>query len=375
MRFRFAEVPASKFGSELLLDEANFGIALIRRDGVILEISGSVLRMLGYQPRAACGKNLFHYVHPADVELCRAAIEAIEAGSNVQQLSYRIMHVSGRWRVHEATLRGSENTRHGHPFLVNFLDVTDHERAFARAGTRERELEHMMRLHSMGELAAAMSHELMQPFAAITNFIGGSIARLERGNGQPDEILGALHAANAEARRAGQIMSRLRTFISRHEPTVTVIDVCEVITSAIEFMKMKAERAECRVEVHGTANGPFLVKGDSVLLGQVILNIAFNGIEAMSDTAPGERLLVIAVDRLPTAVRISIEDRGCGLPAVSPDRLFESFFTTKPDGSGIGLSLCRTIVEAYDGHLWVSRRPVGSRFHLSMPPLEDVGSC
>lgn len=368
-RSRLAGSP--DIGQGLILEQAGFGAARLRRDGTVIALTRSTRHLLGYAPAMAVGKNIFPYLHPGDLGAARRALRAARGDeAEPQRLTCRILSLTGEWRVMEVTLGAPEEDA----VTVNFLDITEHRRAYLRAGERERELEHMLRLHSLGELAAALSHELMQPFAAVTGYIGGSIARLRKPRRDIPAIVTALEAANAEAQRAGQIMARMRQFMARHEPSTTRIDAREVVRTIHDFIRLKAERAGCRLDVREPAEGDFAIHGDPVLLGQVVLNMAFNGIEAMDDTPPHERLLAISTDRLPNAVRFTVEDRGCGLPSVNPDRLFESFFTTKRDGSGIGLSLCRTIVEAYGGHIWVARLPQGSRFHVSLPLAEGTES-
>ncbi len=367
---RYAGMP--DIGQGLILEQAGFAAAQLRQDGTILALSRSTRHMLGYPPGMAVGKNIFPYLHPDDLSAARHALQCVTGGNAaIERLTCRVLNLSGEWRVMETTL-GTTDEQTGKSVIVNFLDITEHQRAFLRAGKRDRELEHMLRLHSLGELAAALSHELMQPFAAVTGYIGGSIARLRQPQQDLAAIVTALEAANAEAQRAGQIMARMRQFMSRHEPATTRIDAREVVRAIHDFIRLKAERAGCRLDVREPGEGDFAIHGDPVLLGQVVLNMAFNGIEAMNETPPHERRLAISTDRLPNAVRFTVEDRGCGLPPVNPDRLFESFFTTKREGSGIGLSLCRTIVEAYGGHIWVARLPQGSRFHVSIPLAEGA---
>ncbi|MFG1297357.1 PAS domain S-box protein [Xanthobacter variabilis] len=359
-----------------LIQHSSDGIAIVQPNGRLRYVSPSISTVLGYDERRATGRNVLDYIHPADIERVRLLLrpegQSPADADGAQHVTYRILHRDGGWRHHEATVKNLLRTSEMEGILVNYRDVTERVEAERKARERERELEHVARCRSMGELASALAHELNQPFAAIGNYIGGCIHRLESGRFDPDETLTALREVNAQAERAGRIMGSILNFTRRNEPQRQQVDVNEMVRDVASFIDLKAERSEARVE-YGLCEQPVSAVADPILIEQVILNIAFNGIEAMAGTAPGRRVLRITTDRLPRAVRISVEDNGHGLPRMNPDQIFDAFYTTKKEGLGIGLALCRTIVDSHAGHMWATSGARGTVFHVALPIEEEKG--
>lgn len=353
-----------------LIQHSSDGIAIVAPHGRLRYVSPSISTVLGYDERRATGRNVLHYIHPEDGERIRHLLRRESQGCNdtdvAHHVTYRILHRDGHWRHHEATCKDMVNASDIQGVLVNFRDVTERIEAELRARERERELEHVARCRSMGELASALAHELNQPFAAIGNYVGGCIHRIEGDRFDRDETLDALRQASAQADRAGRIMSSMRNFTRRSDPTRIMADVNAMVREVTPFIDVKAEREGCRVAYRLSAT-PLETMADPVLIAQVILNIAFNGIEAMAETPGPRRVLNITTDRLPRAVRISIADQGHGLPKMNPDKIFDAFYTTKKQGLGIGLALCRTIVDTHQGHMWATSGADGTTFHVALP--------
>lgn len=353
-----------------LIQHSSDGIAIVAPNGRLRYVSPSIATVLGYDERRATGRNVLHYIHPEDIGRIRQLLRRQAAGCSeadvVQHVTYRILHRDGQWRHHEATCKDMVNAPDIQGVLVNYRDVTERIEAEFRARERERELEHVARCRSMGELASALAHELNQPFAAIGNYVGGCIHRLESGRFEPDETLAALRQASLQADRAGRIMSSMRNFTRRSDPTRVLADVNAMVREVAPFIDLKAEREDIRL-LYRLSALPLDTMADPVLIAQVILNIAFNGIEAMAETPVSRRVLQISTDRLPRAVRISVADQGHGLPKMNPDKIFDAFYTTKKQGLGIGLTLCRTIVDSHQGHMWATSGAGGTTFHVALP--------
>ncbi|WP_165837539.1 PAS domain S-box protein [Zavarzinia aquatilis] len=353
-----------------LIQHSSDGIAIVNHNGRLRYVSPSISTVLGYDERRATGRNVLHYIHPEDIDRLRQLLRREATGCGeaevAHHVTYRILHRDGHWRHHEATCKNLLAAPDIQGVLINYRDVTERIEAELRARERERELEHVARCRSMGELASALAHELNQPFAAIGNYVGGCIHRLESGRFDRDETLDALRLASAQADRAGRIMVSMRNFTRRSDPTRAMADVNAMVRDVAPFIDLKAAREGVRV-VYRLSPRPLETLADPILIAQVILNIAFNGIEAMAETPAERRSLVIATDHLPRAVRISIEDRGHGLPKMNPDKIFDAFYTTKKQGLGIGLTLCRTIVDSHQGHMWVTSGNGGTLFHVALP--------
>ncbi len=353
-----------------LIQNSSDGIAIIGQGGRLRYVSPSISTVLGYDEARATGRNALYYIHPEDLAQVRALLRRdqteTEEMETVRHVSYRVLHRNGQWRHHEAVCKILWHALDIQGILINFRDVTERIKAELKARDRERELEHIARCRSMGELASALAHELNQPFAAISNYVGGCIYRLENEQFDPVKTLAALREANIQAERAGKIMGSMHNFTRRSAPTRQAADVNAMVRDVVPFINFKAERERAAV-IYRLHSQSLITEADSILIEQVILNIAFNGIEAMATVPQAERLLTISTHRLPRAVRISIEDTGPGLPKLNPEKIFDAFYTTKKTGLGIGLSLCRTIVDSHQGHMWVTSGKIGAAFHVALP--------
>lgn len=243
-------------------------------------------------------------------------------------------------------------------------DLTEQEAIKARLEQLRAEMLHGTRYSAMGAMASILSHELNQPLTAVAAYMEGSAILLNREKIDRPKLERAFRAAAAEAVRAGAIMRRLRSFVSDGEAQLEVHDIHEVVQSSVALIRAAAEAAAVEIIVEiGEDAGP--VFADPIQIQQVIGNLCRNGIDAMRDSSP--RVLTIEAKRVDEATtHILIGDTGPGVPADIRDRIFDAFVSQKPTGTGVGLSICRTIVEAHGGHIWVSTDTSGSCFGFSL---------
>lgn len=351
-----------------LIENSAEGIAIVGETGLVRYASPSIVNVLGYSERRAVGRNVFQYLNPQDALGARTMLSHGLAGEGATwNFSYRILHRSGNWRHHEATIKDLRRDPNIGGFLVNFRDVTERLRTEAVAQQRQKLIEHLARVNVMGELGSTLSHELSQPFVAIANFVGGCLERMRTGSMAHDDLAQVLERMNAEAARAGRIISSLRNFSKRAEFPREQADINVLITEVIPLVQMRAEGAQVRLACDLGCNLP-MVMCDRVLIEQVVLNIAFNAIEAICQAASDSGRVTFHTYAVNGQVHVAIEDTGPGLPKMNPDKIFDAFFTTKKEGLGIGLSLCRSIIDSHDGHLWfTAAQPVGSTFHFTLP--------
>ncbi|MFN7087475.1 MAG: sensor histidine kinase [Burkholderiales bacterium] len=247
-------------------------------------------------------------------------------------------------------------------------DVTDRKQAEELSRQQQEKLQMTARLITVGEMASTLAHELNQPLAAIANYNMGCVRRLRAGGWDAQELLTAMEKSSAQAERAGRIIQRVREFVRKREPDFAVCDVNDIITGVATLIETEAEKNGIKVGLDLAPASP-PARADKVMIEQVILNLVRNAIEAMRETAQGKRELTIrsAADTAGT-IEIAVIDNGRGIPAQLEDNLFTPFFTTKPEGMGMGLQICRSIIEIHDGRLWAKRNPVsGSTFHFTLP--------
>lgn len=236
-------------------------------------------------------------------------------------------------------------------------------------------LEQTSRLITVGELATSLAHELNQPLATITNYCRGCVTLLEEGTADRQTLLGPMRKATEQAIRAAGIVARIRTYLRRSEPTLDPQDLREIIGETAQLAELDAQRRGIAIDI--AAAGLPRVLADRIMIQQVVLNLIRNGIDAMLDAGKrgrGRRLSIRAL-RAGAFVETQVIDEGPGIADENREKIFAPFFTTKADGMGMGLNICRTIVEFHGGRLWVDANPAGGAiFHFTLP-CENAGGA
>lgn len=267
--------------------------------------------------------------------------------------------------IYDAPLRDADGRQTG--WMSSIIDVTEEKHAEERERLQHERLQAAARLTTMGEMASSLAHELNQPLGAIASYLAGSLNMIERGDATAEELGPALAKASQQAQRAGQVIRRVHEFVRKREPQRVALDAARLIEDCRALVELQARRSNVQISVQADPGVPAIV-GDAVMLEQVILNLTRNAIEAMAEVEPGRRLLVIAA-RVGEAggACITVRDYGAGIPEAVAGSLFSPFFTTKADGMGMGLSICRSIVEAHGGRLTFERLDLGTEFGMQFP--------
>jgi two-component system sensor kinase FixL len=259
-------------------------------------------------------------------------------------------------------------------FFTGFIrDLTERQRTEARLQELQSELVHISRLTAMGEMASTLAHELNQPLAAIANYLKGARRILDKlQEGSPQEgsqplVREALQKATEQSLRAGQIIHRLRNFVARGESERKGESLSKLLEEASALALVGAKDQGVRVRFDLDADRD-LVFVDKVQIQQVILNLIRNAIEAMADS-PKRQLVISSGEAAGQMVEIRVSDTGTGLAPEVVQQLFQPFFTTKPHGMGVGLSISKTIIEAHGGRMWADANAGGGTvFHLTLKP-------
>lgn len=224
------------------------------------------------------------------------------------------------------------------------------------------------RLITMGEMASSLAHELNQPLAAIANYNMGCVNRLQANDYRPEELLAAMQKSSAQAERAGKIIRRVRDFVKKSEPNRGAVTITDVIEEVIGFAEIDARKAGVRIRVSVPPDLP-AAYADKIMIEQVVLNLVKNGIEAMHDTPRSQRELAISARANgKDFIEVKVADRGHGVLAEQTEKLFAPFYTTKPEGMGMGLNICRSIIEFHHGRLWATANSGGGTvFSFTLP--------
>ena len=318
-------------------------------------------------------------VHPDDRARFDAAIAMAVEGSASFSCEVRIVRGGGAMRhVHALGEVHSDPSREKE-VIGTVMDLTDRKRTEQALHDAEAELARTLRLATMTELTASIAHEINQPLAAIVANASACVRFLAR---RPAAVPDAREAADcivSDGTRAGEVISRIRALLSKQGPRHVVVDINGVIGDVIHLLRTTLDRQ--RVVIHTElAASPPLVMGDAVQLQQVLVNLVINAAEAMSEITDRPRVVTIRSEiDAAGAVLVTVEDAGTGLDPQEIDRIFDSFYTTKPDGIGVGLSISRSIIEAHGGQLSASPAlPYGARFSVALPgakPSSDKGAA
>lgn len=275
---------------------------------------------------------------------------------------------SGRWyHVREQAVRWVD----GRVVRLGIAtDVTLRKRTAEIARQQEERISRTARLITMGEMASMLAHEINQPLAAIANYCNGCVVRMEAG-ATAAELQPVMKKAAAQAERAGKIIHRIREFVKKSEPRRVGVAVAAILDDALAFVDLDAQRRGIRLVVDVAPDLPEVL-ADRIMIEQVVLNLVRNGFDAMKDAEADERVLTVRARASgERAVEIAVIDRGHGIDEEDRDRLFQPFFTTKSEGMGMGLAICRSIVEYHDGRLTVEANPEGGTIFAFTLPVEE----
>lgn len=264
--------------------------------------------------------------------------------------------------------------------MVIATDITARRQTEEQNALQSKRAETASRLITMGEMASSVAHELNQPLTAISNYSSGMIARLKRQQISEEELLGALEKTSRQAQRAGQIIQRIRAFVKRSEPNPTLADVTQMVNNATELAEIELRRHMIRLNTYVAERLPQLMV-DPILIEQVLINLIKNGGEAIDQAQrpASHRHIELTVTPRKQAGRETVEfcvtDSGQGVPEEQLERIYDAFYSTKAEGMGIGLKLCRSIIESHQGQLQVRNLYNGElimgcefRFWIPVPP-------
>ncbi|HJV73094.1 MAG TPA: PAS domain S-box protein [Noviherbaspirillum sp.] len=267
-------------------------------------------------------------------------------------------------------------------WMGSILDISDRKRVEDLNQRQQEKLQTSARLATMGEIASTLAHELNQPLAAISSYTAGALNMIDKSIDEsaiPDleQLRPALEKASTQAQRAGQIIRSVHTFVKRRDPSREQITIEALLENVIPLVELQARQFFVATQVYIQPGLPS-VRADRVMLEQVLLNLTRNAIEAMQDVAPQRRILRItarldAESTTQPSVVISVIDQGHGIPEEVAVRLFSPFFSTKAEGMGMGLNICRTAVEFHGGTLMHANNPAGGTiFRFSLPILSET---
>jgi len=335
-------------------------------------LSNETYRIHGFDPRQGPHglERFWVTLHPQDEPLVRATLEdAVRAGTDYDIRDFRTC------RADDGQIRFLRTIGHRNPvgeigeYVGITMDITELKRAEEereRLRQLEADLAHINRVNMLGELSAALAHEIKQPIAASITSANACLRWLARDPPDLERARAAAARIEQDGNRAADVINRLRSFYKKGSPPKReMVDVREIIQEMTALLRTEAFRHSVRIHSELHEERPHVL-ADRVQLQQVFMNLMLNAIEAMKDS--GGELTITSRLNPEGQLVVSISDTGVGLPADSAERIFDAFHTTKPQGTGMGLAISRSIVEAHGGRVWATaNQEAGATFHFTLP--------
>lgn len=352
-----------------VLDMVGSLVTVLDRDGRIIGFNRACETITGYSLAEVRGRTVWDiFIAPEEIAAVRGVFSRLRAGDfpNTHENYWITRDQRRRLIAWSNTVLLDENQAVEH-VIATGVDVTELKRAADMERRHMLELAHVARLSTMGEMATEIAHELNQPLTAIANYSHACVHLLEGPHFDVADVTQAMRGVAGQAQRAGEIIRGLRSFVGKEAAHRSTTDINDVIRSVVALARVEARWHH--VDVVLALQQPLpAVLADKTLLEQVVLNLVRNAIEAMETTDKTLRSLKIETSATAGTIEVGVSDTGPGLPEDKPERVFERFFTTKANGMGMGLAICRSIVEAHGGYLWAEpNSPHGARFRFTIP--------
>jgi PAS domain S-box-containing protein len=306
-------------------------------------------------------------VDPEDLQRCLGTYIQSFDRREAFRMEYRLRRHDGefRWVLDIGVPRFNPDGSFA-GYIGSCIDVTEQRRSDEQLRQVQEDLSRVTRIVAMGELAAAIAHEVNQPLTAIVTNANFCLRRLDGATSKPDELRAAITAIASDGTRASGVISRIRSLLKKGAPDRTELDINEIIQDVTTLLRHEFTRSRVSLRTELASDLP-RVPGDPVQLQQVLINLIMNAIEATSSSTNGRRTILIRSAKNPDGVLVQVQDSGTGIAPELADRIFEPFFTTKAEGIGMGLSISHSIVESHGGHLGIVPSPTGALFEFTLP--------
>ena len=363
-----AELKKTEIRFQTLFNSAADCIFVIDQEAVILETNRYASEHTGYEKQALIGNRINSFFTEASQETCDSQFPVLKK-QGYNRLNFEFVCKDGRILQMDCTASAVPDEEGNFTtFLVILRDVTENKQAEKEIHRQQRELAHVMRLSTMGEMASGIAHELNQPLTALTSYCGTATTLANALPSPPPQLGEVLERATEQAHRAGRIIWHLRDFLSKEDDHKEPVDIDPLIESVIDLIKPDLKNGHIRLE-HHSGNRGCKVLANRVQIEQVLVNLVMNSLEAIKDSGQTGGKIVIQTRLLPDdGIETTVTDNGPGIAADMAGKLFNPYQTSKPSGMGMGLSISRSIIEDHDGKLWVDEQVLnGASFGFSLP--------
>ncbi|MGH1571334.1 sensor histidine kinase [Methylobacterium sp. P31] len=340
----------------------------LRHGMVILDVNEAAVRMFGADARSdMIGQRTQRFFDP----LCTAQVNSARAfaagATSFQQQAHSVRLDGSRFETLFCVVPRADGATSG-LWLASFVDITEHVQRQTSLNTLRDELAHVARISTLGELSASIAHEIGQPLSSIGMTAGAMLRLLDRQDIDRDLLRRQCQRIVDQVARAGDIIDRTRRMAAKRDSVRAPISVAEVLTEAVQFVLHDLNRTDIKFSLACNA-GTAMVYADRIQLQQVFVNLLMNAIQIHRQARTPMPAIMIETSHQDASVTIDILDNGPGIDPVDVDKLFDGFFTTRAEGLGLGLRICRTIVVAHGGSIEATGRigEPGARFSVCLP--------
>jgi PAS domain S-box-containing protein len=358
----------SERGLRSVLDGIPGLVGMLAPNGEVEAVNRRILEYCGQSLEELRNWGTNGTIHPEDLPHVAEVFTHSIASGVPYQIEQRLRRFDGVYRWFDN--RGipiPDDSGHIARWYVLLTDIEDRTQALTRLQQMQSDFARMNRVSMMGELAASLSHEITQPIASARNNARAALNFLDKQSPDFDEVREALGCVVGDADRAGDIISRMRDQIRKAPPRKDFFDLNAAISEVIALARSAIIKNGVSLQTR-LADRLFPVHGDRVQLQQVVMNLILNAVEAMGSVEARARGLLISTEQDRTSVIVAVHDSGPGIDPMHLDRVFEAFYTTKSSGTGMGLSICRSIIGAHGGRLWAeANEPHGAIFRFTLP--------
>ncbi|OQW93310.1 MAG: hypothetical protein BWK79_11795 [Beggiatoa sp. IS2] len=340
-------------------------------DGKCLSVSPACQIILGYTPQAFKNYSLFELVHPQDQARMQRFYKMLLEQPSRDILSHRWRSRDQNYDWFESSSQIVSDDSSTETKIVTLSRYIPEHRRLEKACQNYAEYADVARLIAIGETTANIAHELNQPLAAIVNYVGGCLRRLEKSHCNSKEVYSALEQARTQAEHAGKIIHGLRNLLKKRELQLSTVTINSLIHAILNLIEFQIHNDEVTVQLQLTEPLP-VIRVDANQIEQVLLNLVRNALESMRHCPRRELTIATYFLSENQEIKIEITDSGEGFNEETAQKMFNPFFTTKAEGMGIGLSISRSIVKAHQGRLEAISHPTGgATFCFTLPKIHD----